>query len=250
MVKAKPGSLDGAVARPYLSVFAVVMVALGGATARADPTPADPPVLVAVPPPGCRPIGIAKGVHANTSPTAAEAEVEVLREGRKMGATHLVTWPKWTAKTGPFVQRHTAFAFRCVRHSPDRPVSTVGTAQEARAMLDRAVEALRRDPAKALAAFQDGWDGFEDRDLFVFCIDSNREFSAHPRLRGESGDELRDPDGKPVGRELLASVRDGQVVEVTYKLKEDGRAAPVAKVGLVTRASGQVCVVSRTAESG
>ena len=44
-----------------------------------------------------------------------------------------------------------------------------GTADEARAMLMKAVAAVRVDEAKALDMFNKGEGGFLDRDLYVFC---------------------------------------------------------------------------------
>jgi hypothetical protein len=45
-----------------------------------------------------------------------------------------------------------------------------GTAEEARAMLDRAVAALKSDEAKALREFNDADNKeFHDRDLYVFA---------------------------------------------------------------------------------
>ena len=45
-----------------------------------------------------------------------------------------------------------------------------GTEQEARAMLTKAVAAVKADQAVALAMFQKGEGGFEDRDLYPFCF--------------------------------------------------------------------------------
>jgi hypothetical protein len=45
-----------------------------------------------------------------------------------------------------------------------------GTAQEARAMLDKAVAAVKADQAVAVAMFLKGEDGFLDRDLYPFCF--------------------------------------------------------------------------------
>ncbi len=47
-----------------------------------------------------------------------------------------------------------------------------GTAQEARAMLDKAVAAVKADEAVALAMFNKGEGGFKDRDLYPFCFRS------------------------------------------------------------------------------
>ena len=44
-----------------------------------------------------------------------------------------------------------------------------GTADEAKAMLMKAVAAVKADKAKALDMFNKGEGGFLDRDLYVFC---------------------------------------------------------------------------------
>ena len=44
-----------------------------------------------------------------------------------------------------------------------------GTADEAKAMLTKAVAAVKADKAKALDMFNKGEGGFIDRDLYVFC---------------------------------------------------------------------------------
>ena len=45
-----------------------------------------------------------------------------------------------------------------------------GTAAEAKAMLEKAVAAVKADKAKALAMFIKGEGGFKDRDLYPFCF--------------------------------------------------------------------------------
>jgi hypothetical protein len=44
-----------------------------------------------------------------------------------------------------------------------------GTSEEAKAMLEKAVAAVKQDKAKALDMFNNGEGGFKDRDLYVFC---------------------------------------------------------------------------------
>ena len=44
-----------------------------------------------------------------------------------------------------------------------------GTADEAKAMLMKAVAAVKADKAKAIDMFNKGEGGFLDRDLYVFC---------------------------------------------------------------------------------
>jgi hypothetical protein len=45
-----------------------------------------------------------------------------------------------------------------------------GTADEAKAMLEKAVTAVKADKAKALDMFLKGEGGFKDRDLYPFCF--------------------------------------------------------------------------------
>src|SRR5215469_13899310 len=48
----------------------------------------------------------------------------------------------------------------------------LGTGDEAKAMLDRAIAALKSDPPSALSQFNDPSDReFHNRDLYVFCFD-------------------------------------------------------------------------------
>ena len=70
------------------------------------------------------------------------------------------------------------------------PAAQYGTADEAKAMLERAVAAVKEDTAKALDMFNKGEDGFKDRDLYVWCANaSDGIVMAHPTNRGK---ELRD----------------------------------------------------------
>ena len=55
------------------------------------------------------------------------------------------------------------------------------TSEEARAMLEKAVAAIKKDKAKALDMFNKGEGGFKDRDLYVFCANaSDGIMTAHP----------------------------------------------------------------------
>jgi hypothetical protein len=60
-----------------------------------------------------------------------------------------------------------------------------GTPQEAKAMLEKAVEAVKADKAKALDMFNKGEGGFKDRDLYVFCANASDGIeTAHPTHKG------------------------------------------------------------------
>ena len=56
------------------------------------------------------------------------------------------------------------------------PAAQFGTAEEAKAMLEKAVTAVKEDKAKAVDMFNKGEGGFKDRDLYVFCAASKSAF--------------------------------------------------------------------------
>ena len=118
-----------------------------------------------------------------------------------------------------------------------------GTAAEAKAMLERAVGAIKADTAKALAMFTKGEGGFKDRDLYPFCGGPDGKFTAHPSLVGKSLKELKDKAGKPLGEEIYKVAQEGKITEVTYMWPRPGSTEPVQKVTFVTKAGGQVCAV-------
>ena len=52
------------------------------------------------------------------------------------------------------------------------PAFAQGTEAEAKAMLTKAVAAVKTDQVKAVAMFTAGEGGFLDRDLYVFCMNT------------------------------------------------------------------------------
>ncbi len=118
-----------------------------------------------------------------------------------------------------------------------------GTAEEAKAMLEKAVEALNADEAQALEMFANGEGGFKDRDLYPFCGGPDGNFSAHPSLTGKSLKDLKDKADKPLGEEIYAMAEEGQVKEVSYMWPRPGETDPVQKVSFVTKVGDQVCAV-------
>jgi signal transduction histidine kinase len=119
-----------------------------------------------------------------------------------------------------------------------------GTPQEARAMLDKAVVAIKADKASALAQFNKGEGGFKDRDLYPFCAGSDGMFTAHPVLNGKSLADLADKNGKALGKEILSVAEEGKVKEVDYMWPRPGSdPTPVAKVSFVTKIGDQTCAV-------
>ena len=118
-----------------------------------------------------------------------------------------------------------------------------GTADEAKAMLERAVAAVKAGKDKALATFIKGEGGFKDRDLYPFCGGPDGNFTAHPSLVGKSLKELKDKAGKPLGEEIYKGAQDGRISEVTYMWPRPGSNDPVQKVTFVTKVGDQVCAV-------
>jgi len=91
-----------------------------------------------------------------------------------------------------------------------------GTSEEAKAMLEKAVAAMKQDKAKALDMFSKGEGGFKDRDLYVFCANaSDGIMTAHPY--GYKGKQLREIFGKkgyPFGQEIMEKATEGEIKEV------------------------------------
>jgi signal transduction histidine kinase len=118
-----------------------------------------------------------------------------------------------------------------------------GTAAEAKAMLEKAVTALKANQAKALAAFTKGEGGFKDRDLYPFCGGPDGKFTAHPKLMGQSLKDLKDKAGKALGEEIYKVAAPGKISEVSYMWPRPGSDTPVQKVTYVTKVGDQICCV-------
>ena len=123
-----------------------------------------------------------------------------------------------------------------------------GNATEAKAMLEKAVEAMKADQAAALAEFvadakaKDGT--FFDKDLYVFCGGPDGNFTAHPSLVGKSMKGLMDKATPPkaVGEEFYKVAAAGGG-EVSYTWPLPGGLEPQKKVSIVAPVGNQVCAV-------
>jgi hypothetical protein len=123
---------------------------------------------------------------------------------------------------------------------------TGGTADEARAMLMKALAAVNADKIKALDMFNKGEGGFRDRDLYVFCAnasDGTVVAIGNPNLKQALGMDVRagqNSTGEAFGAEIYAAMQkpEGQITEVSYVgPKPDPDDKLVAKTTLVARAS-------------
>jgi hypothetical protein len=119
-----------------------------------------------------------------------------------------------------------------------------GTAEEAKAMLERAVAAVKEDKAKALDMFNKGEGGFKDRDLYVFCANvSDGILTAHPYLKGEHLQDIKGKKGFPLGKAIMQNAAEGTIKEVTYWWPRPGSDKALEKNTFYTRVEDQDCGV-------
>jgi hypothetical protein len=119
-----------------------------------------------------------------------------------------------------------------------------GTPEEARAMLDRAIAAVKEDKTKALELFNKGEGGFKNRDLYVFCANaSDGILTAHPALKGELLTDIKDKKGSPFGQEIMGTASEGKLSEVTYGWPRPGSEELHEKVTYFTKVGDQICCV-------
>jgi len=127
---------------------------------------------------------------------------------------------------------------------------TGGTPQEARAMLDKAVAAVKADRDVALAMFIKGEGGFLDRDLFPFCLRiADAKSLAGPKAvpAGTDVRTLKDANGKAYGEAVYAAGQkpEGEITEVAGYLfpKPGAITATFPKTSFVTKVGDLVCGV-------
>ena len=125
-----------------------------------------------------------------------------------------------------------------------------GTADEARAMLDRAIGALKSNEALALSQFNDpGNKQFRNHDLYVFCYGmSDGKITAYesPALLNVDVRTLSLRDD-PIGKRTYEAVQnspEGNVVTIDYKLPKPGTTEPAPKQTVEARIGKQSCGVT------
>jgi signal transduction histidine kinase len=129
-----------------------------------------------------------------------------------------------------------------------------GTAAEAKAMLERAVAAIKADKSKALDEINKGESGFLQGDLYPFCFNAGdgklvAVGSNNPKVRAQLGTDARntkDATGKAFGQELFAAAQKpaGEITEVNYMWPKPGNdPTPASKVSFVTRVGDLGCGV-------
>jgi hypothetical protein len=125
-----------------------------------------------------------------------------------------------------------------------------GNADDAKAMLTKAIAAVKADKVKALEMFNKGEEGgFRDRDIYPFCInfsDGIQVATQVTQTRGVDARTLTDSTGRHFGQELydkMAKAKDGEIVEHSFMFPRPGGTTPVQKVAFVMRAGDLYCGV-------
>jgi len=94
------------------------------------------------------------------------------------------------------------------------------TADEARSLLKKASAAVRNNPQKAFAAFNDLNGDYIQNDLYVFAVDlQDGHFRAHgisPQLVNSDGMALLDPQDTPIIQQMIAQLQSSQRGELDY----------------------------------
>ena len=122
-----------------------------------------------------------------------------------------------------------------------------GSAEEARAMLDRAVVALKSDEAKALREFNDADNKeFHDRDLYVSCFNiADGKFTAAPSAMLGTDIRTFNVGDDPIGQKAFDAVQgtpEGNVVTMDFNFPKAGK--PAVKESLEARVGNHGCGVS------
>ena len=122
---------------------------------------------------------------------------------------------------------------------------------DGKAMLERAIAALKANEAAALKAFNDEKNkDFRDRDLYVYCFslpDGNITAYQSPVMIGTNVKELKAPPNNPVGQrayDAIAKAAEGEIVSFTYDFPKPGAKAPAPRETLEVRIGKQACGVS------
>src|SRR5215470_20218085 len=125
-----------------------------------------------------------------------------------------------------------------------------GTPEEARAMLDKAIAAVKADRVVAIAMFIKGEGGFLDRDLYPFCfrIEDGKTLASPKAVQaGTDVRTLKDANGNSYGQALYAAVQkpEGEITEVpSYLFPKPGTLSPTfEKVSFVTKVGELGCGV-------
>lgn len=116
--------------------------------------------------------------------------------------------------------------------------------EEAKALLEKAVAALKQDEAKALEMFASGEGGFKDKDLYVWCANASDDIlTVHPTNKGKDLRDIKGKKGAPFGALIMQTATEGTIKETTYWWPRPGSDEALEKTTYYTKVGDQVCGV-------
>ena len=123
-----------------------------------------------------------------------------------------------------------------------------GTEEEAKNMLERAVNLVNYNKIYALNIFTERTGGFNFKDLYPFCANDSGILTGHPFNVGFDLLTFIDSDGKNVGKEFLQVAQVGKINKVTFKITYPKdtiktKNKEYEKTALVTKVGDQICAV-------
>lgn len=123
----------------------------------------------------------------------------------------------------------------------------VGTAEQAKVLLGRAIAEVGKSGVEAAyKAFSDPKGAFVERDLYVFCFDTNGIMRAHggnPALLGKDFSPIKDSDGQLFVSEMIKLAIAKGEGWVDYKWPNPATKKIENKSSYVNKVGNDVCGV-------
>jgi hypothetical protein len=126
----------------------------------------------------------------------------------------------------------------------------MGTAAEAKAMLEKVVAAMKANEAQAIAAINKG--EYKQGDLYPYCGGPDGKYSAQGANAALVGQDLKGlmdkaSPPKPIGQDFYSMAQPGKISEINYMWPRpkdvDPEQKPVQKVLYFTKVGDQICGV-------
>ncbi|AJG12770.1 methyl-accepting chemotaxis protein [Pseudomonas plecoglossicida] len=116
--------------------------------------------------------------------------------------------------------------------------------EQARALLQRVADQVRKDPNAAFSLINQHDKQFTQDDLYAFVVDiKSQRFVAHgflPRLIGTDFKSLRSTDGQPIGEAMLRQMQQNESGELDYLWRNPITGQNEFKRTLLQRVNGYV----------
>ncbi|WDM86037.1 cache domain-containing protein [Pseudomonas asiatica] len=116
--------------------------------------------------------------------------------------------------------------------------------EQARALLQRVADQVRKDPNAAFSLINQHDKQFTQDDLYAFVVDiKSQRFVAHgflPRLIGTDFKSLRSTDGQPIGEAMLRQMQQHESGELDYLWRNPITGQNEFKRTLLQRVNGYV----------